>query len=237
MMRAMIFVGVVTLAAMTAGPFRSASAATDAPVFEQPAGGSPNFTGKWLNTRPAIHLLTASGAEPPLNAAGKAEFARRKAALQAGDHKIDPVSACLMHGVPRLLYTPFPFLILQTTRNVNFVHEANHTFRIIYWDKQPIDDPDPTYLGYSVAHLVGNTLVIDTDGFNDLTWLDYSGLPHGEKLKVQERYTLERPDTIQGVVTMTDPDYYTSTWSTRFTLNKQPGMALKENSCMDTHQM
>ena len=213
------------------------SAVAESPVFESPAPGTPNLTGKWAMPQPIRHLLTAEGREPPLNAAGKAEYARRQAALKAGDKKIDPISDCLMHGTPRLLYAPYPFLILQTTRSVNFVHEVNHTFRIIYWDKSFPEDADPDYLGYSIAHFEGPTLVIDTIAFNDKTWLDYSGLPHGEKLKVQERYSLSGPDAIRGSVTITDPDYYSAPWTTNFTLKRQPGMDLKENVCMDTHRM
>jgi hypothetical protein len=211
--------------------------AADAPLFEQPPAGTPNLTGKWEMPKVITHLLTGDGKEPPLNAAGKAEYAKRQAALRAGDKKIDPVSDCIMHGTPRLLYAPFPFLILQTTRSVDFVHEVNHTFRIIYWDKTLPQDPDPDYLGYSIARLEGATLVIDTIGLNDKTWLDYSGLPHGEKLQVQERYTLIDPNTIKGSIRITDPDYYTAAWSTPFTLKKQPGMAINENVCMDTHRM
>jgi len=212
-------------------------AALDAPVFEQPPPGTPNFTGKWAMPRPVTHLLTSEGKEPPLNAAGKAEYDRRQAAVKAGNKKIDPISDCLMHGTPRLLYAPYPFLILQTTRSINFVHEANHTVRIIYWDKQLPEDPDPDYLGYSIARFEGSTLVIDTIGLNDRTWLDYSGLPHGEKLKVQERYTLSGHNTIKGTIRITDPDFYTAPWTTSLTLNRQPGMDLKENVCTDTHRM
>jgi hypothetical protein len=210
-----------------------------APAFEQLAAGTTDLTGKWAMVKPAPHLLTTDGTEPPLNEAGKAEYAKRKAALKSGDHKIDPVSACLMHGIPRLLYAPYPFLILQTTRNVTFVHEANHTFRIIYWDKAPpaAEDIDPTYLGSAAARMEGKTLIIDSVSFNDQTWLDYSGLPHGEKLSVQERYTLTDPQTISGEIRITDPQYYSNAWNTRFTLKRQAGMSLKENVCMDTHQM
>ena len=218
-------------------PVPAALAATDAPVFEQPPPGTPNLTGKWLMGKRITHLVTTDGKEPPLNAAGNAEFAKRQAALKAGDHKVDPISDCIMHGTPRLLYAPYPFLILQTTRSVDFVHEVNHTFRIIYWDKTLPEDPDPDYLGYSIARFEGPTLVIDTIGLNDKTWLDYSGLPHGEKLRVQERYTLADSNTIKGTVAITDPDFYTAPWTTAFTLKKQPGMAIKENVCKDTHQM
>ncbi len=207
------------------------------PLFEQPPPGTPNFTGKWAMTHRITHLRTVEGREPPLNAAGKAEYEKRQAALKAGNKSIDPISACLMHGVPRLLYAPYPFLILQTTRSVNFVHEVNHTFRIIYWDKTLPEDPDPQWLGYSIARIEGRTLIIDSIGFNDMTWLDYSGLPHGEKLKVEERYTLSGRNSIQGTVTITDPDFYTRPWTTAFTLARQPGMRLKENVCTDTHHM
>jgi len=224
-------------AALWVSAVGAAAEPTDVPLFEQPPAGSTNLTGKWAMPRQIAHLLTSDGKEPPLNAAGKAEYAKRQAALKAGDKKIDPVSDCIMHGTPRLLYAPYPFLILQTTRSVDFVHEVNHTFRIIYWDKALPEDPDPDYLGYSIARLEGATLVIDTIGLNDKTWLDYSGLPHGEKLRLQERYTLAYPNTIKGTISITDPDYYSAAWTTPFTLKKQAGMTLKENVCMDTHQM
>jgi hypothetical protein len=208
-----------------------------APLFEQPPPGTTNFTGKWIMAPRITRMLTADGKEPPLNVAGRALYAKRRAALRAGDRTIDPISRCLMHGTPRLLYAPYPFLILQTTRSVNFVHEVNHTFRIIYWDKTLPEDPDPDWLGYSIARLEGRTLVIDTIGLNDQTWLDYSGLPHGENLKVQERYTLAGANRIEGSVTITDPEFYTAPWTSRFTLEKLPGMDLAENVCTDTHRM
>lgn len=208
-----------------------------APLFEQPPPGTPNLTGKWKMSRHITHLLTSEGKEPPLNTAGKAEYDRRRAALRAGNRDIDPISSCLMHGTPRLLYAPYPFLILQTTRSVDFVHEVNHTFRIIYYDKTPPEDPDPSYLGYSIARFEGRSLVIDTTGQNDKTWLDYSGLPHGERLQVEERYTLTDPNTIKGSITLTDPQFYTAPWTTNFVLEKQRGMDLEENVCTDTHRM
>jgi hypothetical protein len=238
--------GVAVLAALLLALARASPAATatapaappvDAPLFEQPPSDIPNLTGKWAMLKPVAHLLTSDGKEPPLNAAGKAEYNKRHAALKAGNKKIDPVNDCIMHGVPRLLYAPYPFLILQTTRSVNFVHEVNHTFRIVYWDKAFPDDPDPDYLGYSIARFEGRTLVVDTIGQNDKTWLDYSGLPHGEKLKIRERYNLSSPNTIEGTITLEDPDYYTAPWTTRFTLKKQAGMSIKENVCTDTHRM
>jgi len=231
--------GLLLGAALTLGALRASAASSGAadPLFEQPPPGTVNFTGKWAMMKRITHLVTINGQQPPLNEAGRTEYAKRQAALKAGKRSIDPISRCWMHGVPRLLYAPYPFLILQTTRSVDFVHEVNHTFRIIYWDQTLPDDPDPLWLGSSIARLEGHTLIVDTIGFNDMTWLDYSGLPHGEKLKTEERYTLVGHSKIEGTVTITDPDFYTRPWTTRFTLIRQPGMSLRENVCMDTHRM
>jgi hypothetical protein len=213
-----------------------AIAADAAPLFGQPPAGTTNFTGKWMIVNPPKKLTTSDGKAPPLNAAGQALLAKRQAAVAKGDKTADPVNACLMHGIPRLIYAPYPFLILQTSTNVNFVHEVNHTFRNVYWNAKLDDDADPLWLGNSSAHIDGKTLIIDSVGFLDTTWLDYSGLPHGEKMKTQERYTLNG-DTIDGTVAITDPEFYTAPWTVKFTLKRQQGMALKENVCKDTHQM
>ncbi len=242
MIRSHCAAALLGLACLLAGSSVPASRAlaggtTAAPPFGQPPAGTVNFTGQWAMPEPVRRLLTSEGREPPLTPAGRKLYAQRRAALAAGDRQIDPVSRCLMHGVPRLLYAPYAFLILQTTRSVNFVHEVNHTFRIIYWDPKLPQDPDPSWLGSSIARLDGRTLVIDSIGFNDQTWLDYSGLPHGDKLRVQERYTLVAAGRIEGSVTLTDPEYYSAPWTTRFTLLKQPGMTLRESVCTDTHRM
>jgi hypothetical protein len=212
---------------------------TGVPAAERPAAGTPNLSGVWAMPSPVRALKTTDGKDPPLLPAAKAEYLKRQAALKA-DPKSDPVSNCWMQGVPRLIYAPYPVLIAQEKDRVNLVYETNHTFRIISLKHAlPKEGPDldPLWLGYSAGRWEGKTLVIDTVGFNDKTWLDYSGLPHGEKLKVQERYTLKGPDRIDGVVTITDPDTYSRPWSTAFTLVKKPGYELKESVCVRDHRM
>jgi hypothetical protein len=226
-------------ACLLATPVLAVAASPSAPreyLFEQPPAGTPNFTGKWKMPKPVRKLLTTDGKAPPLNAAGLKKYAATQAAVKK-DPKKDPNAECLPQGVPRLTYSPYPFLIIQTTRAVALVHEANHTFRIAYWNEPLPDDWAANWLGHASARMEGKTLVIDTEGFNAETWLDYSGLPHGEKLKVQERFTLTSPTTIKGEVVITDPDFYTRPWRSAFTLVKQPGMTLPENVCQDTHQM
>ena len=221
---------------LTALPLPAVQAAPAAPVFEQPPSGTPNFTGKWLIANPPKRFLTLSGAAPPLNAAGRAAYAKNQAALKAS-RKADPIADCLPHGVPRIVYSAHPMLILQTTRLVTFIYEANHTVRTVWWNAPPPEDPTPLWLGDPSARWDGKALVVDTTNLNDVTWLDWSGLPHSDKLKVQERYVLTGPTTVRGEVTITDPDFYTAPWKTAFTLRKQPGMTLPERACGEDHVM
>lgn len=205
------------------------------PVAQRPDPSTPSFNGKWAMAAPIRALETADGKEPPLLPAAKEKYAKNKA-----NPKSDPIANCWIQGVPRITYAPYPMLISQDKDRVNLVYETNHTFRIVSlhrplpkWD----DSLDPHWLGYSAGHWDGKTLVIDTIGQNDKTWLDYSGLPHSEKLKVEERYTLDGKDRINGELTITDPETFSKPWSTKFTLVRQPGYDLKESVCVRDHKM
>ena len=213
---------------LAATPVLAAEATTPA------AAGEPNLTGKWINATPEAPLKATSGAIP-LTAKGKEAYAKNKKEKAAGE---DPLTLCHMHGEPRLLFTKYPFLIMQYGNHVDFLHQANHTFRITYFGEKLDPDADPIWLGHPTAKWDGKTLVIDADNYNDETWLDYSGLPHGEKLQTEERYTLSADGkTINGTVKITDPDYYSKPWTAAFTLKKEPGYSLEQYSCMADHKM
>jgi hypothetical protein len=209
------------------------------PIAERPRPGTPNIGGMWAMPKPITRLKTLDGGDPPLLPAARAAYDKAAAALKA-DPSTDPVSKCWMQGVPRLIYAPYPVLISQEKDRINFVHEANHTFRVISLVR-PLpkagEDLDPAWLGYSAGRWEGKTLVIDTIGFNDKTWLDYSGLPHSDKLRVQERYSLKNADTIEGRITITDPETFSHPWTTGLTLVRKPGYEMKESVCVRDHKM
>ena len=123
--------------------------------------------------------------------------------------KDDPEANCLPTGIPR--QTPFPFKIIQTPKLIVFLIEGNmHTYRQIFMDGSGHPkDLDPTWFGDSRGTWQGDTLVVDTVGFNDKFWFDGIGHPHTEKLHVIERYT--RPDAghLNYEVTIDDPGAYT----------------------------
>jgi hypothetical protein len=223
---------------LTAGALALTLAAAPALAAEAttPIGKDvPDLTGKWLNATPEAALKTSDGKAPPLNAKGTEEYAKNKKDKAAG---MDPLTLCHMHGEPRLLFTKYPFLIMQYGNHVDFLHQANHTFRITYFGEKLDPDADPIWLGHPTAKWDGKTLVIDAAQYNAETWLDYTGLPHGEKLTTEERYTLSADGkTINGTVKITDPDYYSKPWTAAFTLKKQPGYSLEQYSCMADHKM
>ena len=127
--------------------------------------------------------------------------------------KDDPEGFCLPPGVPRMMYTPYPAQIYQMADRVLFVYEGGaHVWRLIWMDGRQlpkVDDINPDFLGYSVGRWEGDTLVVDTVGFNTSTWLDASGHPHGEQMKVTEKYTRTDFDHIKIEATITDPEFYT----------------------------
>jgi hypothetical protein len=151
---------------------------------------------------------------PPFTPEAKAIWERRELKDLEKD---DPEGFCLPPGVPRMLYTPYPTQIYQMPDRILFVFEGGaHVWRLVWMDGRKLPNPDdvnPTYLGYSVAHWDGDTLVIESNGFNNRTWLDASGHPHGEKLNVTEKLTRTDFNNIKVETTIDDPEYYTKPWT------------------------
>ncbi|MGB6942722.1 MAG: hypothetical protein WBE37_10025 [Bryobacteraceae bacterium] len=151
----------------------------------------------------------------------------------------DPSSRCLLVGVPRITNEPLPIKIIQTKDEITFLYETFHAFRVIPTDgrKHP-DDFDPSFMGDSVAHWEGDTLVVDVVGFNDKTWIGVGGATlHTEALHVIERYTRKDYDTITYEVTIDDPKAFTKTWSPPPTyLSLRPGERLHEYECIENNE-
>src|SRR5690242_19029290 len=152
----------------------------------------------------------------------------------------DPESFCLPPGIPRMMNTPFPMQIYQLSDRILQVYEGGaHIWRIIYMDGRPHPKPpelNPTYLGHSVGHWEGDTLVVDAVGFNDRTWLDAAGHMHGEKLHVTEKFTRPDSNTLRLEATIDDADYYTKPWTVVTTATWAPGQELLEYICQENNR-
>jgi hypothetical protein len=167
--------------------------------------GQPDLSGIWSPDRNFIYDISDAlkpGEDLPLQP-WAAKLARERMS------KDDPEANCLPTGVPRL--APYPWNIVQTPKYTYFLFEGNiHSFRQIFMDgRKHSDDPNPTWYGESIGHWEGDTLAVDTTGFNELFWFDFAGHPHTAKLHVVEKY--QRPDVghLNWETTIDDPGAYT----------------------------
>jgi hypothetical protein len=129
------------------------------------------------------------------------------------ENTTDPrLKYCDPVGVPRIYLVPTQFRFVQTPDIVYILYQYGPTWRPIAMNRPHRPDPDPTWWGDSVGKYENDTLVIDTIGFNDKTWLDHVGRPHSEDLHLIERFRRINKDTLQMDLTFDDPKAYTKTW-------------------------
>ncbi len=123
----------------------------------------------------------------------------------------DPEIKCYLPGVPRATYMPYPFQIIQSSTSMSMIYEYAGAARNIYL-KNPGPALTDSWMGQSVAHWDGETLVIDVTDMNGKTWFDRAGNFHTDKLHVTERYTRISPDVISYEATMDDPNVFLRPW-------------------------
>jgi hypothetical protein len=136
--------------------------------------------------------------------------------------------------VPRATYMPYPFQIFQSESAIFFAYEYAGAVRNIYL-KDPGPAPIDSWMGQSVGHWEGDTLVIDVTGFNDQSWFDRAGDFHSDQLHVIERYTPMSPDHLLYEATIEDPDVFTAPWSISMPLYRrmEPNMQLLDFKCVE----
>ena len=168
---------------------------------------------------------------------------------QTNLHKNDPMVACMPPGVPRVGLggsrgMPHPFKVVQTPALVVLLYETstNQTFRQVFLDGRPHpEDMQPTWLGYSIGRWDGDTLVVDTTGFNGRSWIDTgSGHPQTDAGRVTERYTRRDVGHMDIDITIDDPKAYAKPWHAKVPVNLLPDSDLIETVCeneKDIHLM
>jgi len=132
----------------------------------------------------------------------------------------DPEVKCYLPGVPRATYMPYPFQIFQTKDTILIAYEFAGATRTIYMSSKE-KSPSDTWMGWSVGHWEGDTLVVDVTSFNDQTWFDRAGNFHSDALHVVERYTPMGKDAIDYEVTIEDPNVFSRPWKMRMPLYRR----------------
>lgn len=119
--------------------------------------------------------------------------------------------SCSQIGLTAYITTQKPLEIVQTPQRIFMFFEYAHTFREIWMDGRELPkDPDPSYFGYSVGRWEGNTLVVETVGFDQTV---INGMPHSDAAHLVERYTRPNLDTLELNLTASDPKAYTKPWT------------------------
>jgi hypothetical protein len=196
------------------------------------ADGKPDFSGVWSSDRNFIYDINDAlkpGETLPLQPWALKLTKERLS-------KDDPEANCLPTGVPR--QAPYPWRILQTPTHVFFIFEGNiHSYRQIFLNMAKHSaDPNPTWYGESIAKYEGDTLVIDTIGFNELFWFDFAGHPHTDKLHVIERF--RRPDLghLEWEDTIDDPGAYTKPFVMYGKSTLNTGNEIMEYICQENNK-
>ena len=139
----------------------------------------------------------------------------------------DPEVRCYQPGIPRAMYLPYPFQIVQSTNKIQMAFAFANASRTIHLD--PVNPPPAdTWMGHSVGRWDGNTLVVDVSHFNDRSWLSRSGDFHSDALRLVERFTALSPDALRYEVTVEDPQVFTRPWKMSMVLYRQ----LEENATL-----
>ena len=218
-----IVIVIVTMLAAVPGATQETTLA-EPYVTPRTSDGQPDIQGVWqvLNTAawnleahndrlgtPAGHGVVEGGPIPY-----QAWALARRQQNDANRETLDPEAHCLLPGVPRITYMPYPFQIIQQSDKVTIVYEYRSTVRFLYLTGNP-HPPGPIewFMGDSRAHWEGDTLVVDVVHFTDQTWLDRAGNFHSKQLRVIERYTPTGPDHLLYEVTIDDPAVFTRPWT------------------------
>ena len=207
-----------------------------APVPRTP-DGKPDLSGKWSSKDNTFARNLATGLKEedvPLQPWAKALFDKRK----DGSHsREDPDANCLPQGVPKIGALAYPWRLIQTPGSIVIIYEAFTLWRQIFMDgRELIADPNPTWMGYSTAKWDGDTLVVDTRGFNGRLWLDQLGRPSTEALHVIERFHRRDFGHLDIHVTIDDPGAYTRPWSVKQEVALRHDTELMEFICNENNR-
>ena len=203
------------------------------------ADGHVDLNGVWTGGGPVNDLEKDGGLKP--GEIDNLMMPWAKEVMSKRDVTMEPHNQCLPMGVPRV--TPFPYRFVQNythkaATHIFILHEGNiHTYRQIFMDgRQHPKELDPTWLGHSIGKWEGDTLVIDTVGYNDKFWFDRRGHPHTEQLHTIERWTRKDQGHLENIVTIDDPGAYTKPFTVKFMATWTPGDELLEYICQENNQ-
>jgi len=204
-------------------------------------GETPDISGTYWANEYRAKIQVVGGGDLPLTAAGKEAYEKNIAGLKDGSIIDTARRYCVPDGLPRVLATPYPFEIFQAPAGqITIVHELNHQVRVIAMDQPMPSEKElttlPYYNGHSVGRFEGDTLVVESAGFNEKTFLDATGAPHTDEMTTVERIRRTSPTQLEDIITIHDPMYYTRDWQARFVYTLRNDVWLEDYVCGEPHR-
>jgi len=193
------------------------------------ADGKPDLSGMWA--------IDGLGFATNITTTEMLPWAQKVAKARTETYgRDDPGVRCLPDGPRASISGLDPFRLIQTPTIAVILHEPG-TSRQIFTDGRALPkDPQPTWMGYSIGRWEGDTFVVETAGFNDKTWLDFSGHPHTEALRITERYRRTDFGHMRLSITFDDPKTYTKPFTIDVAVNFMPDSDLIESVCLENEK-
>jgi hypothetical protein len=206
--------------------------------WPEPSANPRDFSGVYFPSPPGYYRLRPiDGSEVPFLPATRAEFARHAAGEAANAPLVNTSTLCLPSGTPRIMTAPYPVKVIVQPKEITMLFEVQHLMRFIYMDEQHPKDLDPTFMGHSVGHWEGDTLVVDTVGLKDFTTLDQGDLPKSGDLHVVERIRkVNGGKQLEDLITIDDPKSYTKPWTGKTLFDWRPDIRFIEYICEENNR-
>jgi hypothetical protein len=202
------------------------------------ASGRPDFSGVW--DHPYVPDMSRSNARNPALQKGAGDLPYTPAGIENikaynPERDGDYTGMCMPFGLSRSMNSPYPIQIMQNDKHVALMFEQSTWFHVAPFKAEHPKELEPTWFGTSIARWDGDTLVIDTRGFNGYTRLDTRGNPHSDKLRIVQTFKHVDAGHVAYTITIDDPVHYTKPWTNEriFTLTNEN---LLEYSCEENNR-
>jgi hypothetical protein len=217
-------------------PVRAAHQPQASPAKTADSFSPHDLSGVWFISE--YHQNILPNEDPPFQPWAAALYKKRNYEKEHSepDRGPDPVPRCIPPGIPRTMIQPLPWEIVMAPDRVVMIFEFQSLVRQIFTDgRGHSKDLDPTYMGNSIGHWDGDTLVVDTIGFNGKTWIDPKGLPTTGALHVTELIRRVSHDTLSDDYTIDDRKAYTKPWTVQKLFTLHPDWQIKEYVCAENN--
>jgi hypothetical protein len=191
------------------------------------SNGKPDLSGLWRAEAFAYALDVTTDLKPGEILPWAEAVAKDRATRFSTDH---PTYRC-MPEIGAIYPLAAPFKLIQNASTLAVLPESGPYRQILIDGRALPDDPQPTWMGYSVGRWEGNTLVVESGGFNDRTWLDLAGHPHTEALRTTERFTRKDFGHMEIQITFSDPKAYARPWTITLQADLMADTELLETVC------